>query len=74
MTEPVTNAGKALRKIWSLDGGTERQLTDAIVAVEREAAELPVERLAEAIESLAHGRCCWDPKEDAAAILKALGR
>ena len=28
-----------------------------------------VERLAEAIFTLAHGKCCWEPDEDAQAIL-----
>ena len=52
--EPRTEAGKAMRKMWSLDGGEERRLIAAILAIEAEASQpaLSVETLAAALESL----------------------
>ena len=38
MSEPWTEAGRALLGKWSLDGGTEQRLTAAILAIEAEAA------------------------------------
>jgi hypothetical protein len=37
---PRTEAGRAMRKMWSLDGGEERRLTAAILAIEAEASTL----------------------------------
>lgn len=46
MTELTTEAGRSLRNLWSLDGGTERRLSAAIGAVEAEARAGERERIA----------------------------
>ena len=46
----------------------------AAIASPSEEPGLDVERLARAIESLAHGHCCWDAKEDAPVLAREYAR
>ena len=53
------------------EDGYQRIARNLLAALPDDTAIFTVDSLAAAIETLAHGKCCWEPQDDATDIIKA---